>query len=153
MKQKRILERKCAANEQYSRRECREISGIPDIIPNNNLEETVFKIVNETGVTVNSRDAETCHPLNQKAKPKKVIIKLSKSKDVARLMNNKMKLKSMKTQNIGLPFDCKIYINESLCKYCKYLRRKCKLLQTRGSIRSFWMTNGSIRIINQASKR
>ena len=153
MKQKRILERKCAANEQYSRRECREISGIPDIIPNNDLEETVFKIVNETGVTVNSRDAEACHPLNQKAKPKKVIIKLSKSKDVARVMNNKMKLKSMRTQNIGLPFDCKIYINESLCKYCKYLRWKCKLLQTRGSIQSFWMTNGSIRIINQASKR
>ena len=44
VKQNRILERKCAANEQYSRRECLEISGIPDSIPNNNLEETVLKI-------------------------------------------------------------------------------------------------------------
>ena len=53
VKQKRILERKCVANEQYSRRECLEISGIPDSIPNNNLEETVLKIFSETGVTVN----------------------------------------------------------------------------------------------------
>ena len=41
MKQNRILERKCAANEQYSRRECLEISGIPDGTSNNNLEENV----------------------------------------------------------------------------------------------------------------
>ena len=149
VKQNRILERKCAANEQYSRRECLEISGIPDSIPNNNLEETVLKIFNETGVTVNSRDVEACHRLNQKANPKKVIIKLSKRKDVARVMNNKKKLKSMKPQNIGLPSGCKIYINESLCKYYKYLWWKCKLLQTRGSIQSFWVTNGSIRIRHQ----
>ena len=149
VKQNRILERKCAANEQYSRRECLEISGIPDSIPNNNLEETVLKIFNETGVTVNSRDVEACHRLNQKANPKKVIIKLSKRKDVARVMNNKKKLKSMKPQNIGLPSGCKIYINENLCKYYKYLWWKCKLLQTRGSIQSFWVTNGSIRIRHQ----
>ena len=121
LKQNRILERKCAANEQYSRRECLEISGIIDSIPSNNLEETVLKILNETRVTLNSRDVEACHRLNQKANPKKVIIKLSKRKDVARVMNNKKKLKSMKSQNNGLPSGCKVYINESLCKYYKYL--------------------------------
>ena len=119
VKQICILERECAANEQYSRRECLEISGIPDSIPNNNLEDTVLKIFNETGVTVNLRDVEVCHRLNQKANPKKVIIKLSKRKDVARVMNNKKKLKGMKPQNIGLLSGCKININESLCKYYK----------------------------------
>ena len=64
-------------------------------------------------------------------------------------MNNKKRLKSMKAQNIGLPFGCKIYINESLCKYYKYLWWKCKLLQTRGSIQLFWVTNGSIRVRHQ----
>ena len=146
VKQNCILERKCDANEQYSRWERLEISGIPDSIPNNNFEETVLKIFNETGVTVNSRDVEACHHLKRKANPKKAIIKLSKRKDVVRVMTNKKKLKSMKPQNIGLPSDCKIYINESLCKYYKYLWWKCKLLQTRGSIQSFWVTNGSIRI-------
>ena len=78
-------------------------------------------IVNETGVMVNPRNVEACHRLNQKANPKKVIIKLLKRKDVTRVINNKKKLKSMKPQNIGLPSGCKIHINESLCKCCKYL--------------------------------
>ena len=127
LKQNRILERKCAANEQYSKRECLEISGIPNFNSNNNLEETVLKIFSQTGVTINSRDVEVCHRLNEPANPKKVIIKLSKRKEVAKVMNNKKKLKSMKPQNTGLPFSCKIYINESLSKYYKYLWWKCKL--------------------------
>ena len=49
VKQNRILERKCAANEQYSWRKYLEILEIPDSISNNNLEETVLKIFNETG--------------------------------------------------------------------------------------------------------
>ena len=64
-------------------------------------------------------------------------------------MNNKKKLKSTNTQNIGLPSGCKIYINENLCKYYEYLWWKCKLLQTNGSIQSFWVTNGSIRFKHQ----
>ena len=96
VKQNRILERKCAANEQYSWREYLEISGIPDSISNNNLEETVFRIFNETRVTVNSRDVEACHRLNQASNPKNLIIKLSKRKDVARVMNNKKKFKTSK---------------------------------------------------------
>ena len=104
MKQNRTLERKCAANTQYSMRQCLEISGIPDSIPNNNLEETVLKIFNETAVTVNSRHVEACYQLNQKANPKKLIIKLSKRRDATSVMNNKKKLKSMKPQTIWLWF-------------------------------------------------
>ena len=149
VKQNRILERKCAANEQYSSQECLEILGISDSISNNNLEETVLKIFSEIGVTVNSRDVEACYRLNQAANPKAVIIELSKKKDVTRVMSNKKKLKSMKPQNISLPSGCKIYINESLCKYYKYLWWKRKLLQTRGSIQLFWVMNGLIRSRHQ----
>ena len=55
----------------------------------------------------------------------------------------------MKPQNIGLPSGCKIYINESLCKYYKDLWWKCKFLHTRGSIQSFRVTNGSTKIRHQ----
>ena len=152
VKQNRLLERKCAANEQYSRRECLEVTGIPDNIPNSDLEDTVLKIFSETGVTINPRDVEACHRLNQKSKPKKVIIKLSKRKDVARVMYNKKKLKSIDSKTFGLPSGCKIYINESLCKYYKYLWMKCKLLQARDCIQSFWVVNGSIRIKHQSDE-
>ena len=93
VKQNRILERKCAANKLYSYRECVEISGIPDGNSNNNLEQTLLKIIKETGVTVNSRDAEACHCLNQPANPKKLFIKLSKRNNVARVMDNKKEVK------------------------------------------------------------
>ena len=64
-------------------------------------------------------------------------------------MNNKKKLKSMRTKNIGLPPACKVSISESLWKYYKYMFWKCKLMQTRGSIELFWVKNGSIRISHQ----
>ena len=48
-------------------------------------------------------------------------------------MNNKKKLRSIKPQSIGQQSSCKIYKNESLCKYYKYLWWKCKLLETRSS--------------------
>ena len=60
VKQNRILERKSAANEQYSRQEGHGKSRIPDSISNNDLEVTVLKIFSETGVMVNSRDVEAC---------------------------------------------------------------------------------------------
>ena len=84
-----------------------EMLRIRDSTPNNNLEETALKIFNETGVKVNSRDVEASHHLNQKANPKRLIVKLSRKKDVAWIVNNKKKLKSLKPQNIGLPFGCK----------------------------------------------
>ena len=60
-KQNCILDRQCATNEQYSWRECLEISGMPDSVSNNNLQETVLKTLSKTGVTVDSRDVEACH--------------------------------------------------------------------------------------------
>ena len=41
------VERKCWANEQYSRWECLEISGIPDSISHNDLESKVCGIFRE----------------------------------------------------------------------------------------------------------
>ena len=112
LKQNHILERKCAANKQYSRRKCLETLQIPHSITNGSLEETVLKIFSETVVTIDSKDVEACNCLNQTANPKKGIIKLLKRKDVAGVMDYKKKLKSMKPQNICLPSSCKIYINE-----------------------------------------
>ena len=61
------------------------------------------KIFSQTGVTIDSKDIEVCHCLNQLADPRKVIVKLSKRKVVASVMNNKKNLKSVKPQNIGFP--------------------------------------------------
>ena len=90
-KQKGILEITCNAKEKYFRQECLEISGVPDSISNNNLQETVLKMFSETGVTIDSRDVEACNCLNQPPNPKTIIIKLSKGKDVAMVLDNNKK--------------------------------------------------------------
>ena len=52
-KQLILVERKCWANEQYSRRECLEISGIPESIQDDDLEDCVTKNFNECDTPVN----------------------------------------------------------------------------------------------------
>ena len=73
-----MVERKCWANEQYSRRECLEISGIPESIQDDDLEDYITKIFNECDTPVDPANIEACHRSKSKARPKKVIIKLFK---------------------------------------------------------------------------
>ena len=40
----KFLERQCWANEQYSRRECLEISGVPESVTDNDLEGKILKL-------------------------------------------------------------------------------------------------------------
>ena len=51
-KQPILVERKCWANEQYSRRDCLEISEIPESIQDDDLEGCVTKIFNECDTPV-----------------------------------------------------------------------------------------------------
>ena len=120
--------------------------GISRQISNNNLEKTVLKTFSETSVIVVSRNVEAFHCPNQPANPKKTITGLSKRKDVANIINNNKKIKSVKPQNISLPSSCN---KEILCKYYRHLWWKCKFLQIRGYIQWFWLINTSIRIRHQ----
>ena len=81
-KQVILIERKFWANEQYSRWECLEISGIFKSIQDDDLEDCVLKIFNECDTQVDPTKIKVYHRLKLKDRPKKVIIKLSEGKDV-----------------------------------------------------------------------
>ena len=55
------LERQTWSNCQYSRRECLELSGIPETIENKDLEGTVLGIFEKLNVMVDLINAEDCH--------------------------------------------------------------------------------------------
>ena len=57
----KALERTCVMAEQYSRRECLEISGIPVSISNDDLEEKVRDIFNLIEAPVSAENIEACH--------------------------------------------------------------------------------------------
>ena len=54
------LKKPCWINEQYSRRECLEIVGIPDSTNKIKVCELIGKV---TGINVNQDCLESCHPL------------------------------------------------------------------------------------------
>ena len=64
------FERKCWANEQYSRRGCLEIPGIPDSISQNDLESKVFDIFRECDADIDPVNFEACHRLKLNHWPK-----------------------------------------------------------------------------------
>ena len=55
------LEQNQAKGEQYSRRNNVELSGIPNSICDEGLENNVINICKESGIDVDARDIEGCH--------------------------------------------------------------------------------------------
>ena len=53
------------------------------------------------------------------------------------------KAKDFLTHGIGID---KVFINKSLCHYCKFLWSKCKTLWSEEQIETFWVSNDQIRI-------
>lgn len=137
------LERQCWSNEQYSRRECLVVAGIPNDTEDAKLEETVLSVFSKIDVSVHPENIEACHWLSSKNSAKKVIVKFSRRKDADNVRKCKRKLKSANLSTVGI--DNPVYINDSLCKYYKVLWSKCKKLLNNKYIHGFWVTNGTIR--------
>ena len=55
------LERQCQGNNQYSRRVCLEITGVPGSVSNDDLEETTIKIFDKLDVAIDPSNIEDCH--------------------------------------------------------------------------------------------
>ena len=64
--------------EQYSRRECIDIQGIPEDIKIINLEDTVIKIFEKNRISIKKRMIVTCHRLG---KTTKIVAKFANRKD------------------------------------------------------------------------
>ena len=112
MKKKTILERQCWANNQYNRRKCLEISGIPENIESKDLENLTLQIFEKIDISVDPENAEDCHWVKT-LRSKKVIIKLSRWKDANNIRSEKKKLKGKNLTSLGI--NTPVYINDSLC--------------------------------------
>ena len=141
------LERRMNESDQYSRRECLEISGLPSSVNNDILEGTVLTILEKIGSAVPAENIEAIHRLKSyNNTSNKVIMKLSRRKDVFRIFTSKNKLKGIDLSDLNIEKGTKIYINESLCNAYKSMWNECKSLKTRGLIHSYWVYNGKLSI-------
>ena len=69
MKKKVIsLEENSNSLEQHGRRNNLEITGIPDDVDDQKLEEKVIEILDKINVNVSSKDVEACHRIGKSKK-------------------------------------------------------------------------------------
>ena len=83
------LEWKSWENEQYSKRECIEISGISQSIEQLDLEKTLLNVFDKIDAPVDPQTIEACHSLksDDNGWSNKVIVKFSKCEDMVRVVN------------------------------------------------------------------
>ena len=86
------MERRCYANEQYSRREYLQILGILASVADNGLESKVLEALEEIDAPVDHPLAEDCHRLPSKGSTKKIIIKLNPRKDILKKQTFKTRI-------------------------------------------------------------
>ena len=96
-----VLERKCWSNEQYSRHECLETSGILSDTEADELEETVLKVFEKIDVDVNPENVN-CLWLKTRNTSKKVISNYRKEK-MSKNKKKKKKLLNLESMGISSP--------------------------------------------------
>jgi len=140
------LERRCSQLEQYSRRECLEIRGVPSTVLHEDLVGFLLPIFKKLDVDLTEKEnaVQACHRLHSKTDD--VIIKFSQREDRNSIIRNRKMLKEMDLSECGLEGDGKIFINENLCPSYKRLVGIANKLYKNDVISSFWTINGVLRI-------
>ena len=129
--------------EQYSRKECVELIGLPEDTHGEELENSVVQAFEIAGVNVVKRDFHAIHRLGNS---KIVIVKLVNRRDAIKVLRNKKKLREPPRSGKQKLRAEKIYVNESLCSHNKWLLGKCHALFKKKQIESCYTINGKIKI-------
>ena len=135
--------------EQYGRRNNIEVSGIPDSVEDNCLEEKVNTVFTSIGIDVKSKLVIELEKVE--IFKKKTIVRFTNRKFAKQALYNRKKLKSIDKSTLGLTND--VFINENLTPVnnriaCYYRKRKRQNL-----ISKTYTANGTIHVISNNIKR
>ena len=142
------LEREKSEMQQYIRRNNVEIVGIPDAVKQCDLKSKVIEIGKAVNIEISPKEIEACHRLyksqNQHG-PKRTIVRFVNRKLAENLIKKGREFKKRDVFEKANLSD-KIYINNNLCSYYRFLWGKVKSLYNRKAIDSFWVFNGIINL-------
>ena len=102
-------------NAQYSQRECVEAVRIPSLIADEQLGNTVCKVLHDIGANITNEKIESCHQLNKNTG--RTSVKYVRRKDFDQIVRVKTELKKLKSTDMDLREGTKLCINESLRPY------------------------------------
>jgi len=132
--------------EQYTRRNNLVISGVPDVVDDGNLVNTVVKLLNAVDVPASTDSIEACHSLSKREGNKPVIVRFLNRKLVEASLSKtvRRKLRDLNFESIGLNNECQIYFNENLCPSYRTLAWKCRYLRNTRNIVATSVRNGVV---------
>lgn len=134
--------------QQYGRRNNLEISGIPDTIPSNELEDKAIEIFKAIDVDVEKSNIEACHRLGKKntgTNSTKTIVRFVNRKYCKNALINRKKLRTIDTSTVGLN-NCNLFMNENLTPMNNTISYKCRVLKRSGLIHSTFTKDGVVHI-------
>ena len=140
------VEKEVYKTNQYNRRQNLIIEGIPNKIPQRDLERTAVNIIHQLGFPVQFRDVVGCHrlhkPSNDPTVPTPTIIRFTNRKVTEFCIQNSRYL-----SKIRLPW--RITVREDLCESNDYIVSQCELLKKRGVINHFMIRNGFVKTVRK----
>ena len=109
-------------SSNYNRRNSVEVSGISNVVSDQNLEETVTGICKDSGIEIKSLDIEGFQrlPLGRNA--------INTSKRVIVKFVNQETSETMLPRKKDIIKKSKVFVSHSLCPYYRFLWGKCKEL-------------------------
>ena len=137
------IEQRLAEQEQYTRRECVDIVGLPENLKGEELEAAVLNVFEVAGVPMEKRDFHAIHKLRN---TRVVIAKVCNRRDAIAILRNKKKLRELSQEGKKKLKSQKIYVNESLCPAYKRVLGKCNALLKKKYVDAFYTINGKVKI-------
>lgn len=153
----------CNEHEQYSRRECLEIQGIP-LPPKGSMvredtNELVLKIGDIVRVHISADDISVSHrlPMSHKYKGKRslpaIIVKFVRRDTKELFYRARKKLKDFTTHDLGFSDGNNIFISESLTEANKELFKAAIKVRKDYSYDYIWTSNGRIYLREDSDSR
>lgn len=139
--------------EQYSRRECLEIQGIPLPKDGGHAEDTnqiITKIGELMSVEIDEVDISVSHrlPVSRNYKGNRsepaIIAKFVRRDVKEQFYRARKELKNLTTKDLGYDISNNIYINESLTESNKALFKECVKAKKEMGFTFIWTSNGKI---------
>ena len=127
--------------EQYGRRNNIEITGIPDSVSDQNLEEKVVNILNETSADVSPKDIVECNCVGvPKNSSKKTIVYFINKRHAKKALISRKKIRNNSSSN------CYVFINENLTVQNNEIAFLGRKLKRSGHVNKIFTKDGTVNI-------
>ena len=126
-----------------------EITGIPDDVQDQNLEEKVTEILDKINVNVSSQDIEVCHCIGKSKNSETTIVRFVNSKYAEGVFINRKDLKNIDRTSVDLEKSHSIFTNENLTPTNNKLAFHYRELKRKGRIDKTYSRDDIVQIVSK----